>query len=54
VKTNLRPVLTDADQRLLDGVQVRLLRPDERVRFDQLLIEQHYLQSADLVGEQVG
>ena len=31
VKTNPRPVLTDQDQRLLDGVQVRLLRPDERI-----------------------
>jgi len=48
-----RPVLTDDQQRLIEGVQVRLLQPGERPRFDQLLIEQHYLKSAELVGEQV-
>jgi hypothetical protein len=48
-----RPTLTDADQRLLDGVQVRLLAPEERARFDELLVTQHYLKSAALVGEQV-
>jgi hypothetical protein len=48
-----RPTLTEDHQRLLDGVQVRLLRPAERGRFDQLLRQQHYLKSADLVGEQV-
>ena len=48
-----RPSLTDDDQHLLQGVQVRLLQPEERARFDQLLITQHYLRSADLVGEQV-
>lgn len=35
-----RPVLTDDQRRLLDGVQVRLLQPGDRARFDQLLIEQ--------------
>ncbi len=48
-----RPLLTDEDQRLLDRVQVRLLEPGERKRFDQLLVEQHYLKNAALVGEQV-
>lgn len=48
-----RPILTDTDQRLLDGVTVRLLAPEERERFDQLLVAQHYLKSAALVGEQL-
>jgi len=48
-----RPVLTEDQQGLLDGVQVRLLQPGERPRFDQLLLEPHYLHRADLVGEQV-
>jgi hypothetical protein len=53
MKTNHRSIPTAEDQRLLDEVQVRLLQPEERARFDQLLIEQHYLKSADLVGEQI-
>jgi hypothetical protein len=53
VKVTARPILTDDDQRLLDGVQVRLLAPEERARFDALLVTQHYLKSAALVGEQV-
>lgn len=48
-----RPMLTDADPRLLDGTTVRLLAPEERERFDPLLVAQHYLKSATLVGEQL-
>lgn len=48
-----RPILTEADQRLLDGTTVRLLAPEERERFDGLLVAQHYLKSAALVGEQL-
>lgn len=48
-----RPVLTDAQQALLQGVELRLLQPEERARFDQLLITEHYLKSAQLVGEQL-
>ena len=48
-----RPMLTAADPRLLDGTTVRLLAPEERERFDQLLLAQHDLQSARLVGEQL-
>jgi hypothetical protein len=36
---------------LLKKVEVRLLRDDERERFDQLLCERHYLHSACLVGQ---
>lgn len=35
---------------ILRRVSVRLLRPDERVRFDQLLEQKHYLHSARLGG----
>jgi hypothetical protein len=48
-----RPILTTEQQALLDGVQVRLIEPQERERFDRLLIEGHYLHSAEFVGEQL-
>lgn len=41
------------EQQLLDGVQVRLLREDERPHYDELLDQQHYLKSGQLVGEQL-
>lgn len=53
MRKSKRPVITDEEQSLLDGVQIRLLDPKERERFDQLLVEEHYLKSAQLVGEQV-
>lgn len=53
MKANHRPILTEAQQALLDGVQVRLIRPEERETFDRVLIEGHYLHSAELVGEQL-
>ncbi len=37
----------------MEQVEVRLLRPEERARFDQLLITEHYLHAAELVGEQL-
>jgi hypothetical protein len=48
-----RPVITDEQQDLLDGVQLRLCEPAEQARFDQLLVEQHYLKNARLVGERL-
>jgi hypothetical protein len=53
VKTRHRPILTEAQQVLLDGVQVRLIQPEERQKFDQFIIKDHYLHSADFVGEQL-
>jgi len=38
------------EQGVLDGVSVRLIRPEEQERFDGLLVEQHYLHSAERVG----
>lgn len=46
-------MISQKEQALLDGVQLRLIRPDERDRFDQLIVEEHYLKSALLVGEQL-
>jgi hypothetical protein len=48
-----RPILTEAQQTLLESVQVRLIRPEEKEKFDQILIEGHYLHSAAFVGEQL-
>ena len=53
MKTTVVPVSTEAEPGLLQGVQIRLLQPEERERFDQLMGEQHYLGNAQLVGEQM-
>jgi hypothetical protein len=53
MKTKHRPILTETEQAVLDQVQVRLIKPEERERFDRLLIEGHYLHKADFVGEQL-
>jgi hypothetical protein len=43
----------ESEQHLLDGVSVRLISEGERAGYDQLLDEQHYLKSGQLVGEQL-
>lgn len=48
-----KPDLSPAEQDLLDQVTVRLIRPEERAAFDELLAKEHYLKNADLVGEQL-
>ena len=53
MKTTVASVITEEEPSLLKGVQIRLLLPEERERFDQLMGEQHYLGNAQLVGEQV-
>jgi hypothetical protein len=53
VKTKHRPILTEAQQALLEGVQVRLIQPEEREGFDQVITESHYLHNAEFVGEQL-
>jgi hypothetical protein len=45
--------LSEAEQALLAGVQVRLIEPAERPQFDHLMATEHYLRSAELVGEQL-
>src|SRR2546428_4434048 len=42
------------EQELLDGLQIELvLEAGQRERWNQLVIEQHYLHNATLVGEQL-
>src|SRR5438045_5420232 len=53
MKIKHRPILTEQEQALLNGVEVRLIRPQERERFDQIIVEEHYLHNARLVGEQL-
>jgi hypothetical protein len=45
--------LTEAGQALLEGVRVRLVEPEERARWDRIIIADHYLHSAEFVGEQL-
>lgn len=42
---------TDSEHEVLRELVVRPIRAEERGRFDQLLVEHHYLHSAALVGE---
>jgi hypothetical protein len=54
MKTRHRPIITPEQQLLLDEVQVRWVTDrQERDRFDQLLIEGHYLHNVEIVGEQL-
>ncbi len=48
-----KPLLSEAEQSRLAEVRVRLLEPGARARFDELICHEHYLPSADLVGEQL-
>lgn len=51
--TKHRPILSEAQQALLEGIQVRLIQPQERQQFDRTIIEGHYLHTAEFVGEQL-
>jgi hypothetical protein len=53
MKPIAKPLLNPAEQELLDQVVVRLIEPCERKAFDELLVKEHYLHSAELVGEQL-
>ena len=49
-----RLVLTDpAEAAVVDQVTVRLVRADEEADWDRLMVENHYLKSARMVGEQL-
>ena len=45
--------MSAGEQAVLDGVVVRVIGREEQDRFDGLLIEQHYLHNAELVGERL-
>ncbi len=47
-------VVTDrAEAVVLDQIEVRLVRPEEEAEWDRLMVENHYLKSARMVGEQL-
>lgn len=49
-----RPKLSADEQYVLEHLQVRLLTcPEDKTRFDRLIVEHHYLKDATLVGEQL-
>lgn len=53
MKGKQKPEITVGEQAVLDGVRVRVIEPEEQERYDQLLVEQHYLHNAERVGEQL-
>jgi hypothetical protein len=54
MKTKYRPILTDEQQAIVEGVQLRLIRCEaQRKEFDRIIVEGHYLHNADFVGEQL-
>jgi hypothetical protein len=46
-------VLDPAEAVLLNQIAVRLIRPEEQARWDQLISQHHYLKNANLVGERL-
>jgi hypothetical protein len=51
---NSRLRLTDpAEVAVVEQIQVRLVLPEERARWDELVTQHHYLKSAQMVGEQL-
>lgn len=42
-----------SDAEVLEQVEVRLVRAEEEARWDELMIQHHYLKSARMVGEQL-
>ena len=54
VANKKRPILTMDDQALIEGVTLRLITDaQKRERFDQLMVAEHYLHNAHLVGERL-
>lgn len=49
-KTRYRRPSTD-EQHVLERLTLRLVQPHEQERFDQLIVQHHYLKTATLVGE---
>ena len=45
--------VTALEQAVLDGVMLRLVKPQEQEQFDRLIEEEHYLHSAEWAGERL-
>ena len=47
-------LLTDSrEAAVVDHVTLRLIRPEEQTRWDELVCQKHYLKNAHLVGERL-
>lgn len=47
-------MMTDAaEAAVVEQIEVRLVRPEEEARWEELMIQHHYLKSARMVGEQL-
>ena len=53
MKTKHKPIISLEQQALLDGVELRLITPEERQRFDEQMVRGHYLHNVQIVGEQL-
>jgi hypothetical protein len=53
MKTRHRPLITEEQQALLDGVEMRLILREDRQDSDRLMASEPYLGNAQLVGEQL-
>ena len=53
MKTKRHVQVSASEQEVLDGVQVRLIAEGEQKRFEGVLVAQHYLKDATLVGERL-
>ena len=53
MKTKRKVTVSASEQDVLDGVRVRLIAEREQKRFDELIVTQHYLKDATLVGERL-
>jgi hypothetical protein len=54
MSTHRKPDLSEHEQAILEGVTLRRIAdPQERAAFDQLIVQEHYLHRAELVGEQM-
>jgi hypothetical protein len=53
MKAKRKVEVTASEQEVLDGVRVRLITEGEQARFDELLVAQHYLKDATLVGQRL-
>jgi hypothetical protein len=52
--TKSRLILTDpVEAAVVEQIEVRLVRPEEETRWEELIIQHHYLKSARMVGEQL-
>jgi len=53
MKKKRKVQVTASEQAVLDGLSLRLVEPQEQERFDRLIEEEHYLHSAEWVGERL-